>query len=270
MDSRISVSVQNVLNDYLSLCQEYIPETVVGLYIHGSIALGAYQEGSSDIDFMTVVNRPLGEDEVQAISHIHREVKRKQNIEMDGSYLVEEDVGRHWNDISECVYVNGGKAIRSKHEMNPVTWWMMKNRGICVTGPDISSLPIEVDEKELTSYVLRNMNRYWAGRINTLKKYKRIAVFLPNRLIEQELLWSVPGVLRQFYTLQERAITSKAEVCTYALDHVPERWHPIITEVISMRDGGGTGYGKAKKQKIDDLLQLMVYIITYCNEKYKD
>ncbi|MBB4826332.1 hypothetical protein HNO89_003591 [Sporosarcina luteola] len=270
MDSRIPESVQHVLNDYVSLCQQHLPETLEGLYVHGSVALGAYQEGSSDIDFMAMVNRSLGDAEMQAITLIHQEVKQKQKIELDGSYLLAKEAGRNWNDVSECIYVNGGKAKRSKHEMNPVTWWMMKNKGIRVIGPDISSFHIEVQNSDLTSIVLRNMNIYWAGRINTLRKYKRIAVFLPNQLIRQEMLWSVPGVLRAFYTLQEQAVTSKAEVCTYALDHVPERWHPLIHEVISMREGEGTGFYKSKKQKIEDVLQLMVYIIAYCNETYKE
>ncbi|GKV54080.1 hypothetical protein NCCP2222_00270 [Sporosarcina sp. NCCP-2222] len=270
MDSRITKPVQNVLDHYLNLFQEKLPETLDGLYIHGSIALDAYQEGSSDIDFMAVVNKPLGEEEVQAISRIHQELKRQQTIEMDGSYILNNEVGRNSNKISECLYVNGGKAMRSKHEMNPVTWWMMKNKGIRWTGPDITSFSIEVEESELTSFLLRNMNSYWAGRVNMLKKYKRVAAFLPNRLIEQELLWSVPGVLRQYYTLQERAVISKAEVCTFAFDHIPEKWHLILNEVISLRDDGKTGYYKSKKKKIDDLLQFLIYIITYCNEKFND
>ncbi|MCG3088915.1 aminoglycoside adenylyltransferase domain-containing protein [Sporosarcina cyprini] len=268
MDTRITKPVQHILDHYLALFLQKLPETFVGLYIHGSIAFDAYQEGSSDIDFMAVVNKPLGDEEVQAISHIHQELKRKHTIEMDGSYVLKNEVGRNSDHISDCLYVNGGNTMRSKHEMNPVTWWMLKNKGIRVTGPDISSFSIKVEESELTTFILQNMNRYWAGRINTLKKYKRVAVFLPNRFIEKELLWTVPGVLRQFYTLQERAVTSKIKACTYACDHVPERWHPLINEVISLREGRRTGYAKSKKQKIDDLLQFMVNIIAYCNEKY--
>lgn len=42
MDSRVPLSVQDILSIYMSLFRDLIPEALEGLYLHGSIALNAY------------------------------------------------------------------------------------------------------------------------------------------------------------------------------------------------------------------------------------
>ncbi|MCR2807886.1 aminoglycoside adenylyltransferase domain-containing protein [Paenibacillus soyae] len=38
---------------------DYLKEALVGVYVHGSLCLGAFHEGRSDLDLLMVVNRPL-------------------------------------------------------------------------------------------------------------------------------------------------------------------------------------------------------------------
>jgi tRNA nucleotidyltransferase (CCA-adding enzyme) len=60
--------VDKVLKEYINLFNEHLPETIEGFYIHGSIALNAYVDDSSDIDFITLTNRRLTEEDSQALS----------------------------------------------------------------------------------------------------------------------------------------------------------------------------------------------------------
>ena len=53
---KIPVVVQIILNDYIALFHERLPNTLEGLYIQGSIALNAYVNDSSDIDFIAITN----------------------------------------------------------------------------------------------------------------------------------------------------------------------------------------------------------------------
>ena len=39
--------------------QDFLKEALVGVYVHGSLCLGAFHEGRSDLDLLMVVNRPL-------------------------------------------------------------------------------------------------------------------------------------------------------------------------------------------------------------------
>jgi hypothetical protein len=63
--------VNTVLEEYINLFNEHLPETIEGLYIHGSIALDVYVDDSSDIDFITLTNRRLIEEDLGVLSSIH-------------------------------------------------------------------------------------------------------------------------------------------------------------------------------------------------------
>lgn len=266
MDSKVPIQVQSFLNEYLLLFENQIPNTLDALYLHGSIALHAYIEGSSDIDFIAVVNRSLTESDVKIISDLHEKLNQKyKKTVMDGCYLLDKDFGKKQSEIKNCLYVNEGKTKWSNDCTNPITWWILKNKGITIKGSDVTTLVFNVDESILSEYVLDNMNTYWLNRLKTIKKYKTLALLLPNKFVDMEVEWSITGMSRQFYTLRECDIVSKVDASKYAINHIPERWHNLIKEAISIREGLNIRYYKSKKQRIDDTIQFMNYILDACN-----
>ena len=169
MKQQIPQLVTEVMNDYILLVNERLPNLLEGVYIQGSIALDAYVEGSSDIDFVTVMSRRLLEVDIDVLSEIHREIAHTYNsIEMDGVYIVWDDLGKvaiHEN--SYPVYNSG--EIRIESYINPITWWLLKTKGICIVGPECTSFKYETSPRDLLAYVNRNMNSYWANRTTSLE-----------------------------------------------------------------------------------------------------
>ncbi len=88
------------------------------------------------------------------------------------------------------------------HDINAVTWWVLKNRGVALLGPPASQLDIQVDWDGLVAAMHRNMNIYWATFTSNPQRMTWL-------LGDYGIQWTVLGVLRQFYTFRERAITSK-------------------------------------------------------------
>jgi hypothetical protein len=265
MDCKVPITVQNILSEYSTLFHERIPNTLEGLYLHGSIALDAYISGSSDIDYIAIVNHLFIEEEIKILSNIHRELKNKyKKTGMDGCYLLWEDIGKKKTETKKYLYVNLGKVSRS-NQINPVTWWILRDKGISIMGPEITSFHFDIDESALAEYVLNNMNTYWLNRMNTLARFQRIIPLLPNKLVDWQVQWCITGMLRQFYTIREHEITSKTKACKYAIQYMPESWHYIIKEAMSIREGLNIRYCDSKKQRINDTIQCMNYIINYCN-----
>ncbi len=268
MNVRVPIVVQNILNDYITRFNRQIPNTLEGLYLHGSIALNAYVEGSSDIDFIAVINKSLTELDVKVISNLHKILNQKyKGTGMDGCYLLVEDVGKSQYEVKNCLYVNEGKIKWSNDGINPITWWILKNKGIPILGPSLDTYNFNVDESILVDYVLENMNTYWAERLKTIRKYKAISFLLPNKIVDLEVEWSITGMLRQLYTLQEHDIVSKVDASKYAVKHLPERWHTIIKEAINIREGSSMRYCNSKRQRIDETIQCMDYILSKCNNQ---
>ncbi len=264
MDSRVPIPVQKVVHDYITLFQNKLPKTLEGFYLHGSIALDAYINGSSDVDFISVVNKSLTAQDVEVISALHKKLNRKyKDTGMDGCYLFVEDIGKKQSEVKGCLHVNEGRTNWGNDTINPITWWILKNKGIAILGPDVATYNFNVDERVLDEYVLENMNSYWSSRLKKIKKYK--AFLIPNKLVDLEVEWSITGILRQFYTLQEHDIVSKIDACKYAMHHLPKEFHNIINEAISIREGSDIRYCSSKKQRIDDTIQCMTYILEHCN-----
>lgn len=63
----LPIVVNDLLNEYIDLVNEYMPNQLEGLYLHGSLALNAFVEGSSDIDFIAVTQSGLTESELKKL-----------------------------------------------------------------------------------------------------------------------------------------------------------------------------------------------------------
>ncbi|WP_421385263.1 aminoglycoside adenylyltransferase domain-containing protein [Bacillus salacetis] len=132
-------------------------------------------------------------------------------------------------------------------------------------GPDITERPMNISSQHLTSYVLENMNSYWAGRINTLENSIENIKKLPTNEIEEEIEWTVLGLLRQFYTLKELSITSKAGAGEYGLLNLPEEWHDIINEALNIRKKTMDRVFNSDEHRVHEALNFSKYLIQYCN-----
>lgn len=141
----IPMLVEKVLNDYINLFNEHLPDTIEGLYLHGSIALNAYVDDSSDIDFITLTNRRLTEEDSEALSYIHKTIANKyKKPDMDGVYAVREDMGK-LNNAGKYPYYNSGELLFGDYfNFNPITWWILKSKGIKFFGPELQDFRIDI------------------------------------------------------------------------------------------------------------------------------
>jgi len=261
----VPIIVNEVLNDYIDLMNEHLPNVLEGVYIHGSIALNAYVNGSSDIDFITVTNRRLVDGDAKILTEIHKTVAEKhKNIDMDGVYILWGDLGKVTKEEPIFLVYNGGE-LNFEAYISPITWWIVKKNGINVVGPDRTSLSIDINTSEITKYVIENMNSYWASRIQRMENSIDELINFPSDVINQEIEWTVLGLLRQYFTLKEHDITSKLGAGEYALQHVPAEWHKIIKEAINIRIDVKENLFTTNQERIDATLAFSTYIINYCN-----
>ncbi|UTE75664.1 aminoglycoside adenylyltransferase domain-containing protein [Rossellomorea sp. KS-H15a] len=265
--------VNSVLEEYMRLLNTYLPETLEGLYLHGSVALGAFVSDSSDIDFITITNRRLTTEDYDALNRIHTTLQQTfQKPEMDGVYILKEDFGKMGPSCEEdtemyAYYNNGELKFGEYFNFNPITWYLVKHNGIRVIGPEISSSFSGPSREELYQYVLHNMNTYWSGRLQSFEESLEEVKHYPTTMIDAEIEWSVLGVLRQYYTLKEASIISKQDAGRYGLQELPEEWHSLIREAMNIRSGL-KGFDSALNEiRVKQTIKFLKYVIAHCNEK---
>lgn len=260
MSAEIPQSVKQVLDEYLALIHEQRPGLLEGMYLHGSLALGAFDPRFSDIDFISITSRRCSDADIDSLRAIHDTLRQRYpQAQLEGSYLQWDDLGRFEDTIPPRPHIHDGILHASGHfDLNGVTWWVLKQRGIALVGPPPEYLDIQVDWVDLIAKMHHNMNTYWASYITNPR---RMAWLLTDYGIQ----WAVLGVLRQFYTFRERAITSKTGAGVYALQHTPQQWHRLVQEAIDIRAGiAGSSYRSPIVRAIAAFTFLQL-IITACN-----
>jgi hypothetical protein len=252
--------VQQALNAYIGLMNDTLPGLLSGLYLHGSVALGAYNPGLSDIDFIAITSRRCTPSDVETLRVVHHSlIERYPQAQLEGSYLQWHDLGGSEETIPPHPHIHDGIVHASGyHDINAVTWWVLKYRGLTMLGPSPETFAIQIDWDDLLAKMHDNLNTYWA---RYTYDPRRIAWLLDDYGIQ----WTVLGVLRQFYTFREHAITSKTAVGEYALAHVPAEWHQLIQEAINIRLGGRASLYRSRITRATEARAFLQLIITACN-----
>ena len=259
----IPPEIQPLLDDYIALLEQHLPDLMGAMYLHGSIALGAFEPQTSDIDFVTVIKRPCTTQDSDTLTDIHHLLARKYpQWSMDGCYLQRDDLGKTRETIAAHPHVNEAVFHPSGYAGgNWVTWWLLKNHGVAAVGQDPKTLDLSTDWDKALPDLLHNMNTYWRSFIRDVRRI----VWLWS---DYGVQWTVTGVLRQFYTFRERAITSKVGAGDYGLACLPQRWHRIIREAIRIRHKTQPSLYCFRIRRMIDTFLFLSYIIRTCNTQF--
>jgi predicted nucleotidyltransferase len=267
--------VNTTMSKLCESLENRLTETVESVYVYGSTALNAYIEGSSDIDFIALVNRTLTESDIRMITEAHEEIEKEiPGLDIMGAYIKREDLGKSVGEIAPFpTYID--KKIHTNgfgSDLNPVAWWVLRKHGICVYGQDLP-FNYEISVDELIQYVIKNMNTYWVGWIDRLE-HKLTSTGLSEETVQLEELdfaieWCVLGMLRQYYSIREQDVTSKIGAGEYGLTHLPKRWHGLIRESIVIKRREHAREYDSKLRRLHDLVELLRFIHTESNRLYQ-
>lgn len=231
-NTQIPKVIQPMMQAYLDLLNRELPNLVEAVYLHGSIALDAFDERQSDIDTIAVISRPAHESDIQKLGQIHKTIASQYpRWLLEVSYLQAADLGQSESAIKPHPTYHDNVLDPAGHfDVSPVTWWLLKNKGIAVLGADPQNLPYTVDWPTLIADMKHNLNTYWASFTYQPSRMIRL-------LVDDGVSWTVLGVLRQYYTFQENDITSKVGAGEYGLKVLPAEWHPLLQDALDIRQG---------------------------------
>ena len=265
MPENIPALLHPLLNQYLGALDDQLPGLVEGCYIHGSLALDAFHSDQSDIDFVSVTSRSCTDDDIERLTDIHQTLAKKfPKWPLQGSYIRWRDLGKFADSVQPGpVFSDNHLRPHSHHDLNAITWWILKNRGIALIGPAPETLDFVVDWELLLDMMLENLNTYW---VRFTREPGRILWLFSDYGIQ----WTVLGVLRQFYTFREQDITSKIGAGDYGLQSVPARWHRLIQEAIIIRNQTGLTLYRSRITRAIEAFRFLKFIINRCNTDFAD
>lgn len=252
--------VKQLMERYtVELKEIFLDEKIVGVYIYGSIALGAFHAETSDVDFITVISDSVNEAEKQQLVELHKKLSKSTlGKRMDGMYIPLADLGKYNHEINEYVYCADGKADIGHWDINAVTWWTLKNQGITVSGKEVEDLSFQIKWDDVVNTMKYNVEHYW------FEKAKRPYLFFIEEWVES----AVVTMGRILYTLEHKTIVSKDRGLQYMLELYSHKWDPLLREVERMRHNPKEKRIISRWRRADMTKQYLLHLIETCREKW--
>jgi hypothetical protein len=170
---------------------------VVGFYAGGSLAMGDFRPGTSDLDLAAVINSPLDDQRREHLRELHETVRRD---EPSAAKL-------------HCVYVPADDITDLLHA------------GITVFGPPPSELLPPLDRAALQAAARAELSGYWSGAV------RKPWLWFHDVYVDLGLL----TLARVEATLADGRLITKREALT-RLDRLGVAGD-LVREIASRRDG---------------------------------
>ena len=239
MDSMLPQDAAHAIESYLRTADRLLPGAVIACAVGGSIALGAYRPGRSDIDVVAVIGDEwkerrglLSRLRLLHLSQLPRlSVRAGRGLGFSACcntvFIWESEVrlpvseihpiGSHVGEIFEPA---------GAFDVNPVIWKQLVDGGISVRGGPVSKWGLDPAPEVLHEWVARNLHEYWTPLAESLGRNRR-------KLSAGGVEWCLLGPARMLQTLMTGDIISKEAAGQHALNEFPN--HAPIIEVALAR-----------------------------------
>jgi hypothetical protein len=262
LSDRIPPAIQPLLERYRAALTT-LPQRFYGVYLYGSLALGGFDERTSDIDAVALTADPWtpGALDQLAALHAHLNVAFPLGQRLDAMYVPYADRGKMNTDLAPYPYTAEGAFHPAGHfDLNAVTWWEIAHNGIPLLGPDPAALGLPTTWADVLGAMRYNLDTYWSGQ--------RAALILaltrtpPAEMPDDLLLFFVGTLCRILITIEEGTITTKAQAVRAWLPRVPAPFQPLLAETIRLQQHAAdpTLY-ESRAARTQDVLQFLDYAL---------
>lgn len=265
--NQIPVGVQEILRAYMEWFERELPNLLEAFYVYGSISIGAFQEGASDIDFIAVTKRKWTEEEWIQLKRLHKGFHRAfPTASLDGFYITKESMENvHQTAQPRFSFRDGNYCGEEVFYQHSIDAYQLVTYGITVKGNDPRTYGLSIDWERLHQNLQANLDSYWEKwirRCETFPSTHYVGMYLSPKMIE----WGVLGISRLYYSFREKDIASKLGAGEYACRHAPEKWNTILKEAMRVRRGESTSYYISPLKRRNDALGYMKEIREICKK----
>ena len=238
----ILLQTDSLINGFVERSKEILGDNLVGVYLHGSLAMGCFNPQKSDIDLIIVVDKPVSDPVKRAYLDMAVQFNASgpaKGIEMSivlrevckpfvypTPYELHFSAGHlNWYKDDPDDYIrrmNGTDKDLAAH------FTIISKRGRCLYGAQIEDGFAEVPSGDY-------MDSIWCDVEGAAEEIAKYPMYLTLNLA------------RVLAYKKEGLVLSKKEGGNWALEHLPAEYHPLIAD--AMRE-----YSESAEIVYDDVL----------------
>ena len=220
--------LDSVLRELLSGARGLLGHRFIGLYLEGSLAIGDFDAGKSDVDFVVVTDAAPSAEAFMALQALHERIAAgpsKWAGELEGSYISWHAL-RHDPRPAAHPYIDRGSTLGM---VRPETgYWVihrhvLREHGVVLVGPRPDTLIDPVQPAELREAVRGILREWWRPML-------RDGPLLRNGFYR---CYAVLTMSRMLYTLRHGAIVSKPVAARWAQNALDPRWTPLVRAALA-------------------------------------
>jgi hypothetical protein len=212
--------------------QAILSDQFTGMYLYGSLALGDFDPGKSDIDFLVVTTDELPDVLVAALAAMHARLaasSSKWAMELEGSYIPRRSLCRYYPNDTHHPHIDRGrgKLAIAQHDTDWVIQrYVLREHGVVVAGPDIRRMidPISADELR---QAVRDLLWWWELQLSDTSRVEESGY----------QAYAILSMCRILYTLEYGTVISKPAAARWAQGTLDERWRGLIERALTWQPG---------------------------------
>lgn len=254
-------SVKIVLNELVENLQVYFGKELIGVYLHGSLAMGGFNKISSDIDILIITQNKLSLENKKDLSQIILKLLEKAPangfelsvvaLEYLKNFVYPTPYEFHFG-TDHLQQFKEGKLDFTDGKTDPdlaAHFVITKERGICLFGQPIDEIFPDVPRKDYLDSVTKDAE--WS--------YERISEGADIGKLDVPV-YGVLNFCRVIALITKGLITSKLEGGNWALKNLPKKYHPIINEALKEKEQSETAE-KVEASLLKDFAEYAIRII---------
>jgi predicted nucleotidyltransferase len=220
--------VNEILSLLFSRAQEILGDQFAGMYLHGSLANGGFDE-ASDIDVICVTREDISEETFSALRAMHAEMAKLDSpwaVQLEAAYISQNSLRNPDPSMIRYPHLDRGNG-EVLHWMAAESDWsilrhILRKRGLVITGPAPKTLMEPVSSNDLRLAVAAGSPVWFNPLLEDPAEMRKRG---PQSFY-------VLSLCRILYTLRHGEILSKSAAAEWALQTMESRWTPLIERAL--------------------------------------
>lgn len=228
--------VAPVVDELTDAIRAALGEDLAGVYLYGSVVVGGFDSGASDIDLLVVLGRDFEEPtDVPGLDRLHRAfVTAHPDWEnrLDIVYIGRETLTEFRRGVGDFAVISPGDPFHVRHDPADwlQTWFLAGQNTRVVVGPPADEILPAISRSEFDRAIVDALDTH-AARAETA--------------VGGALAYAVLTVSRTLTTISTGGLPTKAEAAVWTGALLP-KWAELLDDALACRRSGGTeGFGDA-------------------------